>query len=99
MNPQEWRDRYPRVNPSHVTQSQVELAESIAFEDPPWVFAGGGRESPLHYIARLAFLSGMLSDDDRPNPLGRAHASLVAGKYSCGVPDCVDCTRTPSNRA
>ena len=65
-----------------------QLAVAVAAENPRWEFASGSVERPTHYAARLAVLSCMI-------PIG---AATVSPKFNCGLPDCVDCTRTPSNR-
>lgn len=67
------------------TNAQVEHAAAVSAENPQWVFADG-RESPYHYIVRLAVLSALVPQGD---------AILGGGSYSCGVQGCVDCSRMP----
>ena len=69
--------------------AKVDHAAAVAHDHPQWHFAGdeGGRESPLHYIVRLTTLACLI-------PIGDATIGQ-GGVYSCGVQDCVDCTRMP----
>lgn len=71
------------------TDAQVDHAAAVAHDHPQWHFDGdeGARESPLHYIVRLSTLACLI-------PIGTATIG-PEGVYSCGVQDCVDCTRMP----
>lgn len=71
------------------SDAQVDLAAAVAREHPPWEFADG-RESGLHYVVRLAVMSGLVQP---------VNAVVTPdGGYSCGETGCVDCSRMPLRR-